>query len=77
MNSIFPHTLSDFFDPIHFLGALTYGLILLVLAFIGARVVRVVADRSRAHLSDLTALKFVTQFLRVLVFQVAFIIYIT
>jgi small-conductance mechanosensitive channel len=75
MNSIFLQALSDFFDPTHLLGALTYALFFLVLAFIGARVVRVVADRGEAHLSDLTALKFVTQFLRALVFLVAFIIY--
>lgn len=75
MNNIYSHTLSDFFDPTHLLGALTYALVFLILAIIGARIVRVVGDRTRAHLSDLTALKFVTQFLRVLVFLVAFIIY--
>jgi small-conductance mechanosensitive channel len=75
MNGSYPHTLVDFFDPNQALGAVTYGLIFLVLAMLGARVVRVIADRSRAHLSDLTALKFITQFLKVLVFLAAFMIY--
>jgi small-conductance mechanosensitive channel len=75
MDTIFSHAISDFFDPANVLGALTYGLIFLILAVAGARVVRVVAERSREHLSDLTALKFITQFLRVLVFLAAFIIY--
>lgn len=75
MGKFFDRTLTELFNPASLVGALSYGLIFLVLAGIGARVVRVVAVQSKAHLSDHTALNFVTQFLRVCVFVVAFIIY--
>src|SRR5579872_181863 len=71
----FRQTIFDLFDPTSLIGALTYGLILLILAIAGARLVRVVAVHSKTHLSDHIALNFVTQFLRLFVFVVAFIIY--
>ena len=75
MPTLFQHAISDFFDPNEALGAATYGLILLVLAMAGSRLVKLVSRHSKAHLSDHTALNFVTQFLRVCVFLAAFIIY--
>jgi small-conductance mechanosensitive channel len=71
----FRQTITDLFDPTSLTGALTYALILMILAMAGARLVRVIAVHSKTHLSDHMALNFVTQFLRLFVFVVAFIVY--
>jgi small-conductance mechanosensitive channel len=68
-------TLADIFDPASLLGAVTYGLIFVVLALFAGRGVRVLARHGESHLSDLTALRFVTQLLRLLIYLLAFIIY--
>jgi moderate conductance mechanosensitive channel len=68
-------TLADIFDPASLLGAVTYGLIFVVLALSAGRGVRVLARHGESHLSDLTALRFVTQLLRLLIYLLAFIIY--
>lgn len=75
MPTLFQHAFSDFFDPNNVLGVTTYGLLLLALAMLGSRVVKALASQGKSHLSDPTALNFVTQFLRALVFLVAFIVY--
>jgi small-conductance mechanosensitive channel len=69
------HAVSDFFDPGNLLGALTYAVIFVVLAIFAGRGVRALAHHSESHLSDLTALRFVTQLLRLLIYLLAFIIY--
>jgi small-conductance mechanosensitive channel len=69
------HALTDIFDPTTLLGAVTYGVIFVVLALFAGRGVRALAHHSESHLSDLTALRFVTQLLRVLIYLLAFIIY--
>ncbi|HEX4299356.1 MAG TPA: mechanosensitive ion channel domain-containing protein [Gammaproteobacteria bacterium] len=68
-------TLADIFDPTSVLGAVTYGVIFVFLALFAGRGVRALAHHSENHLSDLTALRFVTQLLRVLIYLLAFIIY--
>lgn len=75
MSKMLQQTVSDLFNPATLVGALTYGLILLILAILAARLVRVVAAHSKTHLSDHTGLTFVMQFMRVSIFVVAFIIY--
>ena len=68
-------TFSDIFDPTGVVGAVTYGLIFIALALFAGRGVRVLARHGESHLSDLTALRFVTQLLRLLIYLLAFIIY--
>jgi small-conductance mechanosensitive channel len=68
-------TLADIFDPASLLGAVTYGVIFMVLALFAGRGVRVLARHGESHLSDLTALRFVTQLLRLLIYLLAFIVY--
>ena len=65
----------DAFDPATILGAVTYGLVFVLLALFAGRGVRTLARHGESHLSDLTALRFVTQLLRLLVYLLAFIIY--
>lgn len=72
---MFHHGISDFFDPANVLGAVTYGFVFIVLAIFAGRGVRVLARHGESHLSDLTALRFVTQLLRLLIYLLAFIIY--
>lgn len=72
---MFHHAISDFFDPANPLGAVTYALVFLFLAILTGRLVNVLARHSQSHLSDLTALRFTTQLLRVLIYLLAFIIY--
>jgi len=72
---MFPHAFSDFFDPTNPLGAVTYALIFLLLAVFIGRMVKVLARHGESHLSDLTALRFTTQLLRMLIYLIAFIIY--
>lgn len=67
--------LADVFNPASILGAVTYGLIFVLLALFAGRGVRALARHGESHLSDLTALRFVTQLLRVLIYLLAFIIY--
>jgi small-conductance mechanosensitive channel len=66
---------ADLFDPKTPLGALTYGVILMSLAWGSGRGINALARHSQTHLSDLTALRFVTQLLKVLIFTLALIIY--
>lgn len=72
---MFHHAISDFFDPANPLGAVTYAVMFLILAIFAGRVVNILARHSQSHLSDLTALRFTTQLLRMLIYLVAFIIY--
>jgi small-conductance mechanosensitive channel len=67
--------LTDAFDPTSVLGAVTYGVIFVMLALFAGRGVRALAHHSESHLSDLTALRFVTQLLRLPIYLLAFIIY--
>ena len=69
------HTVSDIFDPATLLGALSYAAVFIVLALFSGRGIRALARHSESHLSDLTALRFVTQLLRLLIYLLAFIIY--
>jgi len=69
------HALIDVFDPATLLGALSYAAVFILLALFAGRGVRALARHSESHLSDLTALRFVTQLLRVLIYLLAFIIY--
>lgn len=66
---------ADLFDPENPFGAMTYGAILLLLAWGAGRGINALARHSQTHLSDLTALRFVTQLLKVLIFTLAIIIY--
>lgn len=75
MSTLFQHALSELFNPNDALGAVTYGLILFAFSLLGSRFVKLVGTHSKTHLSDHTALNFVTQFLRVCVFLAAFIVY--
>ncbi|HEY4128506.1 MAG TPA: mechanosensitive ion channel domain-containing protein [Gammaproteobacteria bacterium] len=72
---MFHHAISDFFDPANPLGAVTYAIVFFFLAIFAGRGVRVLARHGESHLSDLTALRFVTQLLRVLIYLLAFIVY--
>ena len=72
---MFHHAISDFLDPANPLGAITYAVVFIVLAIFAGRVVNVLARHSQSHLSDLTAMRFVTQLLRVLIYLLAFIVY--
>lgn len=72
---MFHHAISEFFDPSTLLGALSYGALFVVLALFSGRGVRALAHHSENHLSDLTALRFVTQLLRLLIYLLAFIVY--
>lgn len=72
---MFHHAVSDFFDPANPLGAVTYGVVFLFLAVFAGRVVKILARHGENHLSDLTALRFTTQLLRMLIYLIAFIIY--
>jgi small-conductance mechanosensitive channel len=67
--------LTDVFNPATWLGAATYGVIFVILAIFAGRGVRALAHHSESHLSDLTALRFVTQLMRLLIYLLAFIIY--
>jgi small-conductance mechanosensitive channel len=67
--------LTDVFDPATLLGAVTYAVIFGMLALFTGRGVRALARHSEGHLLDLTALRFVTQLLRLLIYLLAFIIY--
>ncbi|HEY1990984.1 MAG TPA: mechanosensitive ion channel domain-containing protein [Gammaproteobacteria bacterium] len=72
---MFHHAISDFFDPANPLGAVTYAILFFFLALFAGRVVKVLARHSQSHLSDLTALRFTTQLLRMVIYLIAFIIY--
>ncbi len=72
---MFHHAISDFFDPGNPLGAITYAIVFVFLALFAGRGVKVLARHGESHLSDLTALRFVTQLLRVLIYLLAFIVY--
>ena len=72
---MFHHAVPDFFDPANPLGAVTYGVVFLFLAVFAGRVVKILARHGENHLSDLTALRFTTQLLRMLIYLIAFIIY--
>ena len=69
------HAFSDLLNPATLLGALSYAAVFVVLAVFAGRGVRALARHSESHLSDLTALRFVTQLLRLLIYLLAFIIY--
>ena len=75
LDDLFHHAVSDFFDPANPLGAVTYGVVFLFLAVFAGRVVKILARHGENHLSDLTALRFTTQLLRMLIYLIAFIIY--
>jgi len=75
LDDMFHHAVSDFFDPANPLGAVTYGVVFLFLAVFAGRVVKILARHGENHLSDLTALRFTTQLLRMLIYLIAFIIY--
>src|SRR6185312_1452380 len=75
LDDMFHHAVSDFFDPANPLGAVTYGVVFLFLAVFAGRVVKILARHGENHLSELTALRFTTQLLRMLIYLIAFIIY--
>jgi len=56
-------------------GALFYAVIFLAAALFAGRLARLFARRSARHLSDVTALNFVVQFLQVVIFLIALILY--
>ncbi|HKA35022.1 MAG TPA: mechanosensitive ion channel domain-containing protein [Candidatus Binatia bacterium] len=63
------------FDPKNLAGALFYAIVFLTAALLAGRLARLFARRSARHLSDTTALNFVVQFLQVVIFLVALILY--
>jgi len=67
--------LENMLDPGTLPGALFYGLIFFAAAMFAARLARIFAKRSARHFSDLTAIRFVSQLLQVLVFLIALILY--
>jgi small-conductance mechanosensitive channel len=69
------HFRSQWLDPTTLLGGFVYALFFLGMALLGACLVHVFAQKSREHLSDVTAINFVAQLLRVGVFLAAFILY--
>lgn len=62
-------------DPKNLAGALFYAVIFLIIALMAGRLARLLARRSAQHLSDVTALNFVVQFLQVVIFLIALILY--
>jgi small-conductance mechanosensitive channel len=62
-------------DPGTLTGALIYALVFLVLALLGARVVRIFARRNAKYFPDQTGIHFISQLLQVAVFLVAIILY--
>ena len=69
------HFYSELLNPGTLAGGIVYAFLFLGIASLGARVVRIVADRSKKRLSDLTAINFVAQLLQVGVFVLCFILY--
>jgi small-conductance mechanosensitive channel len=67
--------LSDLLDPKTLPGGLFYAVLFFGAALFFARLARIFAKRSATHFSDLTAINFVAQFLQVVVFLVAIILY--
>jgi moderate conductance mechanosensitive channel len=61
--------------PTTAMGALVYGLIFLCVAVALTAVVRGIAKRAEKHLTDVTALRFASSLVQVLIFVVGFIIY--
>lgn len=62
-------------DPKNAAGAFFYALVFLAVALFAGRLARLLARRSARHLSDVTALNFVVQFLQVVIFLIALILY--
>ncbi len=62
-------------DPKNAAGAFFYAVLFLLAALFFGRLVRLIARRSARHLSDVTALNFVVQFLQVVVFLIVLILY--
>ena len=69
------HFFSELLDPKTLTGGFVYALFFLGIASLGARIVRIIADRSKRRLSDITAINFVAQLLQVAVFVLCFILY--
>jgi small-conductance mechanosensitive channel len=67
--------LDNLLDPKTLPGGLFYAVIFLTAALVFGRIARVFARRSAKHFSDVTAVNFVSQFLQVLVFIFALILY--
>jgi small-conductance mechanosensitive channel len=62
-------------DPSHLTGALIYAFLFLLLALVGMALVRILARRIAKYLPDRTGIRFISQFLQVVVFLVALILY--
>ncbi|HEY3302486.1 MAG TPA: mechanosensitive ion channel domain-containing protein [Candidatus Binatia bacterium] len=66
---------ANLLDPETLPGALFYAVVFFTAALFAARLARIFVKRSARHFSDLTAIRFVGQFLQVIVFLVALILY--
>jgi small-conductance mechanosensitive channel len=65
----------DFINPATLPGAVVYGLVFLLLAFLATRVVHLVVKRSMQRASDITGFSFVDQLLQVIIFIIVVILY--
>ncbi len=72
---MFDHAAADLLNPSSLLGAGSIGLALLFLATALTLAIRRNARRLEAHLTDVTALRYISAFLQLLCFLVCFIIW--
>jgi small-conductance mechanosensitive channel len=66
---------SELLNPNTLSGSVVYALLFLGIASLGARIVRILANRSKKRLSDITAVNYVAQLLQAGVFVLCFILY--
>jgi small-conductance mechanosensitive channel len=68
-------SIEDFINPATFPGAIVYGVVFLVLAFLAGRVVHLLVRRAMRQATDTTGFGFIDQLLQVIIFIVAAILY--
>jgi small-conductance mechanosensitive channel len=75
MGNLFDVVRKDLLNPSALVGALVWGVIFLVIAFLLSAGIRRFARRIESRLSDITGLRFASSFAQVLAFVIAFILY--
>ena len=75
MHTVHEYVVRDFLVPTTLSGAFVYGIVFFGIAVVAARLIRLVANHSERHLTDVTALRFVVQLLQVCAFVMAFTLY--
>ena len=75
MHTVHEYVVRDFLIPTTLSGAFVYGIVFFGIVVVAARLIRLVANHSERHLTDVTALRFVVQLLQVCAFVMAFTLY--